>query len=326
MEELIASFTTQLKQALEIGREIEININNRIDNVLITGLGGSGIGGKIASGLLADYLTVPVTTNNDYQIPNWVNENTLVIANSYSGNTEETLEALNHAQREGAQIVCITSGGQLEQIALRDDHDLIKIPGGNPPRAALAYSLVQQLFVLRKATVAQIDFEDSIEDAIVYLTDNEDAIKTRAKDIAQQLLGKTAIIYSSAAYEGVAVRLRQQINENAKELCWHHVLPEMNHNELVGWAGGNANCAVILMKNEDDYARTVTRMNISKSIIKNHTSTFIEIEGKGNDIIERSLYLIHLGDWVSEYLAQLKEIDSVEVDVIDYLKGELAKQ
>lgn len=325
MDELIATFPDQIQEALQIGRGADVQISGEIRNVLITGLGGSGIGGTIAAGLLADSLTVPVTVNNDYTIPNWVNKHTLVIANSYSGNTEETLCALDLAIARNAQIVCITSGGKMVEVAVKNDLGLIVIPGGRPPRSALAYSLVQQLFVLLKAGLAHADFETGLERSVEQLRANATSIQGRAQEIAEQLHGRTTVIYAGSGYEGIAVRLRQQINENAKALCWHHILPEMNHNELVGWAGGSNDYAVVMFRNEDDYNRTQTRMNISKAIFANHCDTVIEVHGKGADKIERSMYLIHLGDWVSEYLAQIKGVDSVEVNVIDYLKGELAK-
>lgn len=325
MDELIASFTEQLQEAKDIADGISMNLDRETENVMITGLGGSGIGGKIASDILAEGIKVPVVVNNDYSIPDWVGPNTLVIGNSYSGNTEETLAALNEALQAGAMAVCISSGGKMAEIAADKGLDLVTVPGGNPPRSMLAYSLVQQLAILTKAGVAQGDYAAGIAASIAQLDGDEEAIRARAQEIAAQLHGKTAVIYAGNGYEGVAVRLRQQINENSKALCWHHVLPEMNHNELVGWAGGSNNFAVIAFNCEDVNERTRIRMRISKEVISRYTDTIIDIDAQGADRLQRSLYLIHLGDWVSEYLAQLKQVDSVEVNVIDYLKTELSK-
>ena len=126
-------------------------------------------------------------------------------------------------------------------------------------------------------------------------------------------------------YEGVAVRLRQQLNENAKILCWHHVLPEMNHNELVGWAGGHNQLAVINLRNEDEHKRTKERFKISGGIMNKYTECLIDIASEGTSRVQRSIYHIHLGDWISVYLADLRNVDPVEVKVIDFLKGTLAK-
>jgi glucose/mannose-6-phosphate isomerase len=123
----------------------------------------------------------------------------------------------------------------------------------------------------------------------------------------------------------VATRFRQQVNENAKMLCWHHVIPEMNHNELVGWRTENNDLAVILFRNSTDLDRIQARMEINKQTIAAYTDTIVEVWSKGNSNLERALYLIHLGDWVSFFLGEKKGVDIIEVKVIDHLKGELAK-
>ena len=133
------------------------------------------------------------------------------------------------------------------------------------------------------------------------------------------------IVYAAADFEGVAVRFRQQINENGKMLCWHHVIPEMNHNELVGWRKKDPNQAVVLLRNTTDYKRTQMRMEINKEVFKKYTKTIIEIHSKGKSYLERAFYLIHLTDFVSVDLAELNKLDPTEVKVIDYLKGALAK-
>ncbi len=189
----------------------------------------------------------------------------------------------------------------------------------------LTYSLTQQFFLLRHYGLITDGFEKSIEKAIALIDGEIGNIKAEALKIAKGLLGKTPVIYIDEHYEGVAVRLRQQLNENAKILAWHHVFPEMNHNELVGWAGGKDEYAVLLFRNDSDYVRVQKRMDISKQIITQYTSTFFEIWSKGDSAIEKSLYLIVLGDWISIYLAELREVDPIEIKVINFLKGELAK-
>jgi len=326
MKELVALFPSQLTEALNIGKNASLSsCGKEIRNVVITGLGGSGIGGKIVSQLVANDISIPVIINNDYHLPNFVNENTLVIASSFSGNTEETLAALSKAQEKGAEIACITSGGKMLDIAISNNYNHIIIPLGKSPRAMLSYSLTQQFFLLNHYNLIENDFIQKIQTAIELLNAEIENIKTEAKNITDSILNKTAVIYSEANIEGVAIRFRQQLNENAKVLCWHHVLPEMNHNELVGWAGGNEEKAVIVLRNETDYSRTQTRMNIQKSVIGKYTSTYIECYSKGNSNIERALYFILLGDWVSVYLSELRNVDNIEVKVIDHLKSELAK-
>ncbi len=145
------------------------------------------------------------------------------------------------------------------------------------------------------------------------------------KKVAEILHDKFPIIYAESSFEGVCIRFRQQINENSKKLCWHHVIPEMNHNELVGWTTKNDDLAVVLFRNDNDYFRTQKRMEVNKTVFEKFTSTIIEIHSKGNSQLEKAMYLLHLGDWVSYLLAEKKGIDVTEVDVITYLKDELAK-
>ena len=240
MNDLIQAFTAQLKRAIEIGEAAKLGKNKfPIRNVVISGLGGSGIGGTILSNVLRDDLSVPIIVNKEYQIPAFVNENSLVIISSYSGNTEETLSALMQAFKKNAQIVCITSGGLIQEYAETNDIDYVLIDGGSPPRAAFGQSFVQLLYILFHLSLLEAGFKKYLQDAIALLDSEQENIQKSAKEIAQKLNGKIPVIYSDAKFEGVSIRFRQQINENAKMLCWHHVVPEMNHNELVGWRERN---------------------------------------------------------------------------------------
>ena len=325
MKELVASFSKQLQEALVIAQQSKISSPKKIDNILITGLGGSGIGGTNVAELTIKASAVPVIISKDYFIPAFVNENTLVVVCSYSGNTEETISAMQLAMPKKAQFVCITSGGKIKEIAEQNNFDLIVIPGGNPPRSCIGYSLVQLLHVFEAKQIANLHYKKDVEAAIRLLDDKEYDIRQKAKTFAEKLHGKIPVIYSLGNTEGLAVRFRQQINENSKMLCWHHVIPEMNHNELVGWAGGNKNLAVCVLRTTFDYERNIKRLEINKEIFSKHTDTIFEIFAEGDSLLIQSLYLIHLTDWVSCYLADLKNIDPTEVNVIDFLKGALAK-
>lgn len=326
MDALILAFTAQLKRATEIGEAAKIGKNKfPIRNVVISGLGGSGIGGTILSNVLRDDLSVPIIVNKEYQIPAFVNENSLVIISSYSGNTEETLSALMQAFKKNAQIVCITSGGLVQEYSETNDIDYVLIDGGSPPRAAFGQSFVQLLYILFHLGLLEAGFKKYLHDAIALLDAEEEATQKAAKEIAQKLTGKIPVIYSDAKFEGVSIRFRQQINENAKTLCWHHVVPEMNHNELVGWRERNENMAVVFLRNNKDYERNQERMEFTKEVVTQYASDVIEIYSKGDHDIVRSMYLIHFTDWISYFLAELKGVDAVEVDVIGKLKNKLAE-
>ncbi|MBV6484157.1 MAG: hypothetical protein KFKLKKLM_00647 [Flavobacteriales bacterium] len=326
MKKLIEDFTKHLAESIEIGTKANLKKTDKnIQSVLICGLGGSGIGGTVVSQIVADDANTPIVINKDYKIPAFVNKNTLVICSSYSGNTEETLEMLALAEAKGAEIACVTSGGKLEEMAKTKGYNLISIPGGHPPRAAFGFSLPPLFKLLHHYNVIKNSFADAFTKSIANIDNNETAIKDEAKNITEKLFGKIPVIYSDAWFEGVSIRFRQQINENAKMLCWHHVIPEMNHNELVGWTTKNDNLAVIIFRNTDDYFRTQKRMEINKTVFEKYTSTILEVYSKGASRLEQSLYLIHLGDWISYFLAEKKGIDVTEVDVITHLKNELSK-
>lgn len=327
MDTLVARFTEQLKEALEIGRSAKIRTAERpIHNIFLSGLGGSGIGGNFVQEFVKNELKIPLIVGKAYDIPAFVGPNTLAIASSYSGNTEETLSAMDQMLASGARIICVASGGKLIEIAKEKGLDYIQVPGNWPsPRACLGFSFVQQLFILHKLGLISEESIKGVESSIALLDAEMDDIQTKAKMIANMLFGKVPVIYTTDRMESVAVRFRQQVNENAKMLCWHHVIPEMNHNELVGWRIKNEDLAVIIFRNKDDHPRNQVRIDINKEIISNYTTSLIEVYSKGNNLVERSLYFVNLGDWISVYLADLRKVDSIEVKVIDFLKSELAK-
>jgi glucose/mannose-6-phosphate isomerase len=324
MDNLIAGFTKQMAEAIEIGSRMNLSPRHKdIRNVVVAGLGGSGIGANLVAELIAEKMQLPFVVCKDYLLPEFVNEHTLLIASSYSGNTEETLHALEDGMKKNAKIVCVSSGGSMISIAKKAGLDYVIIPGGKPPRACLAYSFIQQLFILCNYNLIDDGFVLGIEEAIRLLDKEEKRITKQAKSIAKKLNKKMTVIYSAANMEAVAIRWRQQLNENSKVLCWHHVIPEMNHNELVGWRTPGK-FAVIILRNDTDYSRIQQRMNIAKNIISQYTPNILELYSKGDSFIEKSLYLIHLGDWVSYFLSELRKVDPVEVNVIEYLKTELA--
>lgn len=326
MKELVEAFIGQIEEAIKIGSEADLHgVNREFRNVVITGLGGSGIGGTIVSQLIEEQSNIPIVINNTYDIPSFVNEHTLVIASSFSGNTEETLYALDQARKKNAEIAIISSGGKIIEIAQEHNYNYIILPQGDSPRAMLMYSLTQQLYLLEHYGVISSGNIPELKKTIELLKERSEDIKKQAKEIASKIFGRTTVIYADAKYEGVAVRLRQQLNENAKVLCWHHVLPEMNHNELVGWAGGKNEYAVIMFRNEEDFYRNQKRMDITKKVVSEYTDVFVELHSVGTSRMQRAIYLILLGDWISIYLSELRAVDAKEVDIIKFLKDELSK-
>lgn len=327
MKQLVQAFPTQLKEALIIGQSYRFqSAKKEFKNVVLSGLGGSGIGGSIVQNFVADKMSIPFIVNKDYFLPSFINKDSLVIISSYSGNTEETLSAMKQAIKAKATIVCITSGGKVSELAKKKKMDCILLPAGMPPRSCLGYSMIQVLYTLLYFGYIKNDFEKSITAAIKLLKNEEKDIQKQSKALAKKIIGKTFILYSAPGFEGVAVRCRQQFNENSKMLGWHHVVPEMNHNELVGWRDKDANKVVIYLRNDDDYERVQTRMEINKTVIKKYTPNIIELWSKGKTYFEKVFYIVHLTDWVSVYLADLHNVDAMDIKVIDHLKNALANQ
>lgn len=326
MKTLVANFSKQLQEAITIGSNAKLTASsNTISNVLICGLGGSGIGGSIVSELVVGNATVPINVTKGYFIPAYVNENTLVIISSYSGNTEETINCMELALARKAKIVTVTSGGKALELSQKNKLDYIVVPGGMPPRSCLGYSLTQLFFILGFNKIISNNYKAELEAAIQLIDAEENNIIAEAKQITEKLFNKIPVIYATTYNEGIAIRFRQQLNENSKILCWHHIIPEMNHNELVGWTQKNDDLSVIILLDKDEYTRNLSRVDINKEVIKKYTSNITEVYSKGTSIIEKAIYFIHLGDWVSVLLGEKRGADLMEVNVINHLKSKLSE-
>lgn len=325
MQEFITNFPKQLSEALDIAEKSQFSLNKfKIQNVIITGMGGSGIGGTFAQEYASEYSPLPIIVNKSYHLPKFVNKHSLIIASSYSGNTEETLSCVEDALKSEAKIVAITSGGKLDQLCREKQLPVVNIPKGYPPRTCLGYSFVQVLNILSYFNLVPTNWIKDIENAIQLLNNYQNDIRDQAKLIAEQIFQTFPIIYSLQS-EALAIRLRQQLNENSKILCSHHIIPEMNHNELVGWRKLTAKHSVISILTNFDLEQNKKRYIFCKSIFEKYNVPVIELNAKGNSLLEQWLYIVHLSDWISYELAVLNEVDAVEVKVIDALKNVLSK-
>ncbi|HLP21087.1 MAG TPA: bifunctional phosphoglucose/phosphomannose isomerase [Chitinophagales bacterium] len=327
MYELIKTFPAQLREAITIGDKTisqtgEAEVRT-IKNIVICGLGGSGIGGNILSELLLDELKVPVVVNKSYFLPAFVDADTLLILASYSGDTEETVSCANQAISRGLKPVCVTSGGKLGAIAKANEFMLFLIPGGFPPRACLGYSGIQLFFVLHHYGLIGNGFKEVFYKVADLLEEGQEEIMANADLIAGKLLQKVIVLYTEDKYESTALRLKQQINENAKLHCWYNVIPEMNHNELVGWREANNALAVLILRSNDEYQRNTERILFKKAVIEKLSENVHEVDAQGANTFEKHFYLIHFGDWLSYYLAVKQGYDPMEIDVLVKLKGHM---
>lgn len=326
MDKLISAFPQNIVDALKIAGEVNFRKPaNEIHNIVICGMGGSGIGGKLVSQWVQDELELPVLFFQDYDLPKFVGRHSLVIGSSYSGNTEETLACVEQALERGAHVVGVCSGGELENFCKKNNLDYVIVPGGNPPRSAVAFSVVQIVNLFQKLGLISGESLGEIEKARALILEEEENIHAEAKKLAYFLKDKVIAIYASSQYEAVAVRARQQFNENGKLLCWHHVIPEMNHNELVGWGGGDDRFGALFLDTADMNPRNEKRLEFSLNVVRSKTENIFILKALGDSIIQRSIYLINLVDWASWYLSELKEVDAMDIKVIDSLKDTLSK-
>jgi glucose/mannose-6-phosphate isomerase len=335
MYNLIKNFPQQVEEAIDIGNSTPIKLSIRgIKNIVLCGLGGSAIGGDLLRSYLSDELRIPFVVIRSYVLPAFVGRKSLVIISSYSGNTEETHSCHKEAMKRRAKILCISSGGLVEKIARQKKQPHIKVPGGPSPRAALGYSFFPLLIALTKLKLVK-DKTNEIKETLHLLMakaeeySNPEHVASTPLQLAQQLHKRIGVIYSSTErLDAVNTRWRGQIAENAKSLAWGHVLPEMNHNELVGWKvlkDQMHEMQTIYLRDKEDHRRVAVRLDITKQIISEHTQHITEVWSEGRSRLARMFSLVHLGDWVSFYLAILNHENPMPVNVIDYLKEELSK-
>ena len=322
MRKLIDAFPLNLKEAIEITTQNPLKKEHpKFNNVVICGMGGSGIGGKLVSSWISDEIKIPVNFCQDYNLPNYVDDKTLIIASSNSGNTEETLSATLEAHERGATIIAVCSGGKLQSFCEQRNYEFILVPGGCPPRTTLAFSIVQLTHIFISLNLIQKEKLNEFSLAQELIVSNSARIHEEAKELANFINGKDLIIYSESKDEGVAIRARQQFNE--ARFTRVGIIPEMNHNELVGWHGGTAQCAVLFLDTNDWHSQNNKRLAFSIEKIKSRTSHIKSLSSLGETRLTRSLYLINIIDWASLYLAELNNIDSIYIGVIDSLKASL---
>jgi len=336
MHQSIYEFSDHLMQAVEIGKSIALkNQYSDIHNVVVAGMGGSAIGGDVARLLCKNELKVPMVVSRNYTLPGWVNKNTLVICSSYSGNTEETLAAFEHARDKGAQIVGISTGGILSEKMAEFELDLVTIPGGLQPRAALGFSLVPMLFLMKQTGLIGPETMDQLPDAASFIASIRDQYGKQSDDnptysLAQRIYKTIPVIYGETDATGtLAVRFKGQLSENAKMLAYCNEMPEMNHNEIVGFKNNQDilnHISIIWLKDEKDHPRIAVRQDSTREIIGDLCANHEVISAQGDSAAIRYLQLIHYGDWVSYWCAILHQTNPTPVKKIDRLKAILSEK
>jgi glucose/mannose-6-phosphate isomerase len=315
---------------------VESAIMNEWDTpggLVVAGMGGSAIGGALARAALGDHASRPIFVTRAYGLPPWTTPETTVLCASYSGNTEEALACYESAAALGAQRVVVTTGGRLAELARADRVPVIPLPGGFQPRAAVAYMTVAALEVAAicgagPRLTSEIDVAASHAEQLVAEWGPDAAEDSLAKELARMLLGSAPVVAGAGLTVPIAYRWKTQINENAKLPCFAHELPELDHNEIVGWEGAQdvGRFAAVFLDDSDTHPRVKARMELTRKLIADNATASIEVETRGQTTIERVLSLVLLGDLVSLYLAVLRGVDPGPVEVLERLKAELAER
>lgn len=336
MLDAIAGFPEQIKEAKEIANSSNLGSFYKIDNIMISGMGASGISGDILQNLLRDRIDIPIYVTRQYDLPKWVHKNTLLISQSYSGNTEETLHTFKHGFQKRCKIIGISSGGKLEEYCKTRDVPHIKIPMGFPPRAATGYILFSSIYALKNIGVLNIDIDHEIEEAISVITQfrnqNKKEIPEKdnlSKQIAKKMFNSIPQIYGFNHYSPIAKRWCTQLNENSKLICRYDEVSECNHNDIIGWSmdpevSKKFTC-VLFRDHEDETIYLSKRMDFMKKLFEEVAGNVIEIQTNGKKRLAKMMYNMYMGDFVSCYLAILRKIDPTPVDAITELKNQLAK-
>jgi glucose/mannose-6-phosphate isomerase len=301
--------------------------------LVVAGMGGSAIGGALARAAMGDHASRPIFITRAYGLPPWTTPDTMVLCASYSGETEETPACYESAGALGAKRTVVTTGGRLAEMARADGVPVIPLPSGFQPRAAVAYMIVASLEVAALCgagprLTSEIDVAASHIEHLVAEWGPDAPEDSLAKTVARGLAGTTPVIAGAGLTNPIAYRWKTQINENAKQPAFSNELPELDHNEIVGWEGAPelGRFSAVFLDDSDAHPRVKERMALTEQLIAGNAAASFRLETRGETAIERVISLVLLGDLVSIYLAALRGVDPGPVKILDELKAALAER
>jgi glucose/mannose-6-phosphate isomerase len=320
------------RQSSQLAHEFDIHVEPfAAENIVYAGMGGSALAAVISMSWPG--YTLPFELSRDYDIPSHVSDKTLFIASSYSGNTEETLSALEQAEAKGAKIVIIAGGGKLVEIAQAKGYPLALIPTAEQPRYAVLYNLKALLVILEQAGLLAADevtkelqaTEAFLSAAVANWTATVPTDKNHAKQIALEIIGKSAVIYAGPKLFPAAYKWKISFNENAKHIAWTNQFPEFNHNEFMGWTQQPTQkpYAVIDLRSNLEHPRVQKRFEVTERLLSGKRPAPIVVQAEGNSLLEQLLWTIALGDFTTIYTAILNGINPAPVDLIEKFKKSL---
>jgi glucose/mannose-6-phosphate isomerase len=329
----VLALPEQLRDALWRAESAIMQDSDTPAGLVVAGMGGSAIGGALARAALGDHTSRPFFVTRAYGLPTWTTPETMVLCASYSGDTEETLACYESAGALGAKRTVVTTGGRLAEMARADAVPVIPLPGGLQPRAAVAYMIVAALEVAALCgagprLTSEIDVAASHTEQLVAEWGPDAPEDSLAKEIARGLYGTVPVIAGAGLTTPIAYRWKTQINENAKQPAFASELPELDHNELIGWEGAHAagRFSAVFLDDSDAHPRVKARMELTEQMIAGNAAASFRLETRGQTSIERVISLVLLGDLVSIYLAALHGVDPGPVKALDELKAALAKR
>jgi glucose/mannose-6-phosphate isomerase len=302
------------------------------ENVVIAGMGGSAIGGELAKDLIRATSRVPVEISREYSLPTYAGKKTLVVLASYSGDTEETLGSFLDALKRKCMVYCLSSGGDLIKHAKRLSVPFLQVQAGMPPRGALPYMLMPLLKIMEQNQLTP-SFESDFSEATLLLekVSSENAperppAQSPAKTLAQNLLRVSPVVYGWGAYRGVALRYKQQFNENAKVPAKCEAFSELNHNETMGWEkpGALSKCfGVVFLRDKEEPVEIRSRIETTVELMKPKMPKMFEVWARGKSGLARMLSTILVGDFASVYLAMLRGVDPTPVATVTVMKQQI---
>jgi len=322
MIEAIKKYPEMCLNAIKLVEKTDIP-DYKFDKIIICGMGASIISGNLLKDLLRNEVPIMIEVSNEYQLPAYVDEKTLVFCMSYSGNTEETLSQFVDAVKRKCKIIVITSDGKLKEWCEKLSIPLIQLPEGYQPRATLPYQFFIMLACLQKFKL--INKRKEIEEAIQVLK----SIKTeKFKDISLSLKDSYPVIYGFGIFSAVAKRFKDQFNENSKAPARYAVFPELNHNEIVGYQNENLNknSFVILLRDRDESEKIRLRIETTKELIKDKVKRIKDIFALGKSKLAKMMSLLFIGDCLSYELAVLNKVDPEQTENIAILKKTLKER